>query len=89
MVAALLIGLRDDSRIKMKISGRRITLDQELAAGTLDALRYLCWTKSEHKSKRYTEKSVLEHLTNPPQKDEYEIFDSVEEFETYMKSFEA
>lgn len=87
-MAALAIGLREDSRIKMRLSGRSITLDQVLAAAALDELRFIAWTKTKH-GKRYTGKSILKELMDPPKKNEYESFDSPEELEAYLKSFEV
>lgn len=89
-MAALSLGLRDDSRIKMKISGARVTLDQQLLAVIADALKFIQWTKTDHgKRRRYDGKSIYETLMNPKGKDEYQVFNSPEEFDAYMKTFEV
>ena len=74
----------------MKHAGQHITLDQQLAAAMLDALRFIQWTKTDHGRRRtYPEKSVLDALMNPKPKDEYMAFETPEEYEAYMKRFEA
>lgn len=88
-VATLLIGLRDDSRVKMHMSDSRLTLNQMMMAAILDELRFLSWTKTKH-GKRYDQKRILKALQGEydTKKDELMSFKTVEEYERYMKRFE-
>ena len=43
MLAMLVCGLRDDSRIKMKIAGARVTGDTLLMAAAVDRLSMILW----------------------------------------------
>lgn len=88
-VATLLIGLRDDSRVKMHMSDSRLTLNQMMMAAILDELRFLSWTKTKH-GKRYNQKRILKALQGEydTKKDELMSFKTVEEYERYMKRFE-
>ena len=60
-VATLLLGLRENSRVRMHVSGSRLTLDQMMEAAILDELRFLSWTKTKH-GRRYNQKRVLKAL---------------------------
>lgn len=51
MVAIFAIGLRDDSRIKMKLSGAKVPPDILLLAGIIDRLNLLLWTKTKDAEK--------------------------------------
>lgn len=46
MLATLAAGLRDDSRIKIKLSGARAATDTLLLASIADALNFLAWAKT-------------------------------------------
>lgn len=86
--AALLIGLREDSRVKMHFSKTRLTLEQTLLAIIADRLSFIAWTKTRdaQKGHKYKGKSIYETLSREPeQKEELMTFDSVEEYEKYMK----
>ena len=52
-VAALSSGLREDSRIRMKLNGRKITIETMLMASAVDRLSLLWWaqTKDGHNNK--------------------------------------
>ena len=45
-VAALSSGLRDNSRIKMKLSGQNVTPELLLLASAVDRLAWLVWAKT-------------------------------------------
>ena len=47
MLATLAAGLRDDSRIKIKLSGARAATDTLLLASIADALNFLAWAKTK------------------------------------------
>ena len=46
-LAALAVGLRDDSRIKMKLCGDKIPRQELLLAAMVDRLSLLVWMRSE------------------------------------------
>lgn len=90
MVATLLFGLRDNSRVKMHVSESKLTIEQTLLAVIADAVQFLAWTKTkEAKHGRYDRKSILKTLNGDYEhdRDDYESFETIEEFEEYMKQF--
>lgn len=88
LAATLLIGLRDDSRVKMHLSGSKVTLDQALLAIISDCLRFIAWTKTRDakKGRRYKNKQIYDALVREDNKDdELMRFETVEEYEEYMQ----
>lgn len=87
-LADLAVGLKDDSRIKMKLSERRLTLDQVLQTFIVDKLSALIWqnTKDGHKGRNFPKSlyRTLEGL-DEKKKDELEEFETIEEFEEWYK----
>lgn len=79
-VAVLAIGLRDNSRVKMKLSGMKLTLEQSLMALILDNVRLSMW-----RGKGSKPKSIYKELTTDKQKDELRRFNSSEEFDAWME----
>ena len=85
-VAALSCNLKEDSRIKLKISNRKIGLDQILLASIVDRLGILAWQKTKDGQKnRNKPKSILTTLLGENKKDDLETFDSEESFEEWYK----
>lgn len=90
-VATLAVGLRDDSRIKMRLKDSKLTLEQGLLALLLDALRINNWmhTKDAQK-KRNMPKSLYRQLLGLEEAGEkkYDLrhFDSLEEYEAWHKA---
>ena len=81
LVATLVNGLSDDSRIKRKVAKRRLTLNDALTAATVDRLSQLLWTKTEDaKRGRNRPQSILNMLEHPPERNN-QAFSSVEAFE--------
>ena len=81
-LAALASGLRDDSRIKMQLSGAKISMRDAVAVATLDRLTWLAWAKSEDgKHGRNRPKSLLSILMGEEKEDEIEAFQEAEDFE--------
>lgn len=84
IAAALAAGLREDSRIKLKLSGMpadRMTL---LAAVIADRLTFLAWAKTKDGAKgRNKPASILAKLMNAGKepKQEYNVYRTPEEFE--------
>lgn len=87
VLATLSVGLRDDSRIKMKMAGEKIPRQDMMQAAMVDRLSLLLWAKTkdaQHGMNR--PKSLLEILTRAPQKiGSAQGFDSPEEFEAEWK----
>lgn len=74
------MGLRDDSRVKMKVSGGKITLQNALMARMVDELAFISWTKTKDGSKnRNHPTSVLKALTE--EKEEVHAYLTPEEFQ--------
>lgn len=82
-IGTLAAGLRNDSRIKMKVSGERLSISQLLAAMTVDKLANLVWMQSKDGVKgRNKPVSVVEQLRGSASKpSEIHGFDSPEEFQ--------
>lgn len=81
-LAALASGLRDDSRIKMKLSGARLSLQHTLAAAILDRLSWLVWAQSEDAALgRNYPKSVLSALMEGKKSEESSGFEDAEDYE--------
>ena len=82
LVATLCFGLRDESRVKMKLSGSRITLTQILLARITDELSFQSWAKTKDGQKnRNRPESVLKALTEKPKEDETVSFVTADDFE--------
>ena len=81
LVATLVSGLSDDSRIKRKVAKRRLKLNDVLTAAAVDRLTQLLWTKTEDaKRGRNRPQSILDILEHPPER-KNQSFSSVEAFE--------
>ena len=83
--AALSAGLREDSRIMMKMSGQKINAETALLAAIADRLSMLVWfqTKDGQKNKNRPS-SILAKLIGEEQKEnekDYQVFRTPEEFE--------
>ena len=83
LVGALVFGLRRDSRVKMKLAGRKITLQEELLARIADELRFQTWAgyTKDGRRNRNRPKSLTETLLERSKKEEYATFETMEEFE--------
>lgn len=87
LVATLVIGLPDSSRIKRKLSNKTITLDQELLAIIIDLISIYMWGRSGRKGAKPP--SIYKTLTRDNKdKDELEAFDSIEDYEAWRASKE-
>ena len=82
LLATLACGLRDDSRIKMRLAGTRISLDTMLRAVIADRLSFLAWARTKDGEKnRNRPASILEALTRKEHAAGAAVFDSPEAFE--------
>lgn len=84
LLATLASGLREDSRIKTRLSGSRVPRRDLLLAAAVDRLSLLVWSMSEDaKSGTNRPKSlVAAFLEEPEDSGEVMAFDSPEDFET-------
>ena len=63
LIATLTAGLRDDSRVKMRLTGTKAPLDTLLLAAAADRLTWLSWAQTEQaRSGTGQPNSVLETL---------------------------
>ena len=81
-VAIFAIGLRDNSRIKMKLAGLKTTPETLLQSITADRLGLLVWMNTEDGQKnRNRPKSIVEGMHGEKTDSEVSAFTSGEEFE--------
>lgn len=87
LVATLCSGLREDSRVKMCLSGQKISTDRMLRMKIADELAFLGWakTKDAQKGKNRPE-SILQKALKPRKRDEEQaVFDSASAFDKAWK----
>lgn len=86
LLATLSVGLRDDSRIKMKMNGMETTNNTMLLMIATDCLRLLVWMNSEDGAKNINRpKSLIAELLGTSTAADLEAFDSGEAFEVRRK----
>lgn len=84
--AVLFWGLREDARVKIKLSGASVSIDRMIAALTADRLGWLVWSRTEDaKHERNRPVSILEQLIKPRQEKHVRSFRSGQEFEQERK----
>ena len=72
-IAALAAGLRDDSRIKVRLSGLRVKPELFALCIGVDTLRWIAWTKTKDGRKgRNPPPSILEALSGESKKEKSE-----------------
>ena len=82
LLATLASGLRDNARIKMKMSGQQISVDTMLLAALVDHMAMSVWMRSENAQKgRDKPQSVLALLTGQEQEEKSVGFATPEEYE--------
>lgn len=76
-------GLRDNSRIKMKMSGANVPLETLIQASISDRVGLMAWMQSEDGRKnRNRPKSILDLISrNQTKKNEVETFETGENFD--------
>lgn len=82
-VAALSAGLRDNSRIKLKMADMQVGQDTLLLAAAVDRLSLLVWAKTKDAEKGLNRPtSIFDRLTGQEEKkkDEINAYDSAEAF---------
>lgn len=81
-LAALSVGLRENSRIKMKLSGAKVQPDFLLLAAAVDRLSLLVWSKTKDAEKgRKRPKSLVEVLNGKKKESDVMAFNTAEEWE--------
>ena len=86
-LAGLCAGLPEESRVKMKVSGQKLTLEQFLIASCLDALRAIIWQNGGGKGKK--PESIVEILMKPREEEKTLAFDDAEAFEAVYRAIHA
>lgn len=88
LVGVLVCGLRDNSRIKMKISDMSVDIDLLFNALIADRLSVLIWQNTEDGRKgRNFPKSIYERLLNPQKEESNNMaFASGADFDEYRKT---
>lgn len=88
LIATLAAGLRDDSRIKMRLAGTHVRPSFLLSAMAVDALNILVWQQTEdgHKGRNAPER-ITRFLLGEEKKENKNIasFDTPEDFERRRK----
>ena len=81
-VAIFAVGLRADSRIKMKMNNMRYPFETILMAAGVDRLTNLLWMKSKDGASGINKpKSILSQLLNEEMESDIEAFSTPEDFE--------
>lgn len=81
-VAIFAVGLKGNSRIKMKMSGLKYPLETLLMASAVDRLSVLVWQKTKDaKDGINLPESILSRLLGLEESRETEVFDTPEDFE--------
>jgi len=84
LVASLVVGLRDDSRIKMKLSGAKAPAEIILLASIIDRLSVLVWMQTKDAQKgRNRPKSLLDIMY--PKETNNTVYRTGEDFEKARK----
>ena len=81
MVATFCVGLRDDSRIKLKMSGMKVPLHVILSAIAVDQLKLLVWSKTKDAEKGMNRPNPISLMFMDKTEDDNLSFSSSEEFE--------
>lgn len=86
LVATFSVGLRDDSRIKLKMSNEKVSLQNYLLASIMDRLSLLVWfqTKDGQDGKNRPLMMVDALLGNEIEAEsDLESFESIDDYEAY------
>lgn len=84
LLATLAVGLRDDSRIKMRLAGAKVPRSELILAAIVDRLSMLLWAQTEDGRKGVNRpRSVFVAIQGDEKKDgPMESFDSADDFES-------
>ena len=83
MLATLAVGLRDDSRIKMHLSGTKATRSELFLAAAVDRLSMLVWAKTEDSQKGMNRPKMLTDLLmgNAEKSGDVAAFEDADDYE--------
>lgn len=82
LLATLCSGLREDSRIKMKLMGMKVPMETILLASAVDKLAFLVWSKTKDAEEgRNQPDSIVRILTGRADEKDIISFETEEEFE--------
>ena len=82
LAATLAVGLRDDSRIKMQLSGLHVPPDRLLLAAAVDRLSLLVWMETKDGQKgRNRPPSIVESMTTEKHVDDAQTFKDADAYE--------
>lgn len=84
-VATLSCGLRDNSRIKMRLSDMKISTETLLVAACLDKLSFIAWSKTEEAQRNQNRPSSVVNALLYPKEQENETYLTADEFEAVRK----
>lgn len=82
LAAILAAGLRDDSRIKVKLSGQRYPFGTLLLAAAVDRLSTLVYFQTKDAQKGTNKPHLILDSLQGVKEDDAVVFDSIEDFET-------
>lgn len=86
-VAVFSCGLREDSRIKKKLSGVELDINTLLLAVCADSLQFMAWAQTDNARKNINRpQSLLELLTKTEKKSDIVGFATAEEFEKHRQA---
>lgn len=81
-LATLCVGLRDNSRIKMYLSGEKLPRSELLLAAAVDRLSYLLWINTEDGRKGTNRPtSILAAISGAEKDNPVEAFETAEDYE--------
>lgn len=85
-VATLSCGLRDTSRIKMKMSGVALSFDRLMLVNIYDKVSWIAWSRSKDaQDGGHPPESLLSKILNRDLESNELIFNSGEEFDIYWE----
>ncbi|WP_125772001.1 DUF5361 domain-containing protein [Companilactobacillus furfuricola] len=79
-VAVFSLGLKDDSRIKMKLRNQKLNLEEMLMVSIADSLKLLLWSKTKDAQKNRNRPVLWSSLFEKPKEKKEAIFSSGKDF---------
>lgn len=80
-VAVLAVGLKEDSRIKMQMSGRKVPMMTILTAAIFDQLSFIAWSKTKDAEKGINRPKLLTEALGLKSERQELVFNSGKEFD--------
>lgn len=84
-VAVFSLGLKDDSRIKMKLRNQKLNLEEMLIVSIADSLKLLLWSKTKDAQKNRNRPVLWSSLFEEPKEKKEAVFSSGKDFEKERK----